>query len=501
MSRKFGLRGYIEALRGIDQVVEIERPVDVNQEMSAIARLCYESGAPVPLFREIAGVSPDFQAVSALVGTSSDRGYELARLGLALFLSELSSAADVVEELCRARQSKGIAPNVVADAPCKENIITGDDLDLTRLPAPVMHHENVSRYLNTIGIIVAPSPDGSWTNWSINRIMLSDERTGVGSVIPPQHIGMVLDQWRKIGRDMPVAIALGVDPALLYAASMPLPVGMSEIEYAGALLNRPVDVVRCESIDVEVPADAEIVLEGTFSSTDVGLEGPFSQFTGYTYPDYALPQPIVRFNTVTYRDRPIYPFMPGGEPPSEEQTIGGPALAAEALYQLRADGLPIATAWSPFASCNGWLVVAVRSSWAEFGLDAKAFCRRVAESVWGCKAGDVINSVIVTEDDIDPSNVEDVIWAIDSRNDRSAGGRLRIENRIGWPMSPYLDPDHFLYYEGWKSSRLIYDCLPSPRSWPAKRSRFDTNCPQDVREKVLRNWTRDGFKPIPGVSD
>lgn len=501
MNRKFGLRGYLEALRGIDQLVEIDRPVDVNREMSAIARLCYESGAPVPLFHELAGVDTSFQAVSALVGPSADRGHELARLSLALFLAEQSSAADVVEKLCQPRKGEGIGPKVVASAPCKENVVTGDELDLRRFPAPLLHHENARRYLNTMGIIVTPSPDGSWTNWSINRIMLSDERTGVGSVIPPQHIGMVLDQWRKSGSDMPFAIALGVDPALLYAASMPLPAGMSEVDYAGALLGRPVDVVRCESVDVSVPADAEIVLEGTFSSTDVGLEGPFSQFTGYTYPDYALPQPVVHFSAMTHRDRPIYPFMPGGEPPSEEQTIGGPACAAEALHHLRADGLPVTTAWSPFAACNGWLVVTVSSNWAEFGLDAKAFCRRVAEAVWGSKAGDVINSVIVAEDDVDPSNVEDVIWAIDSRNDRSPGGRLRIEDRIGWPMSPYLDTEHFLYHEGWKSSRLVYDCLPSPRSWPAKRSRFDTNCAQDVREKVLRNWTRDGFKPVPGVVD
>ncbi|MEV0700917.1 UbiD family decarboxylase [Saccharopolyspora sp. NPDC050389] len=500
MSRKFGLRGYIEALRGIGQVVEIERPVDVNMEMSAIARLCYERGAPAPLFREIAGASPEFQAVSALAGTSSDRGYELARLGLALFLSERCSAADVVEELCGARQREGVAPNVVADSPCKENVVAGADLDLTRLPAPRLHQSG-KRYVNTMGIVITRSPDGSWTNWSISRIMLSDARTGFSSVIPPQHIGVIHDQWREIGQDMPFAIALGVDPALLFAASMPIPAGMSEVEYAGALLNRPVDVVRCESVDLEVPADAEIVLEGTFSATGVGLEGPFSQFTGYIYPDYELPAPVVHFNTMTYRDRPIYPFMPGGELPSEEQTITGPAMVAEAVHQLRADGLPIATAWSPFSSCNGWLVVAVRSSWTELGLDAKAFCRRVANSVWGCKAGDMINSVIVTEDDIDPSDVDEVIWAIDSRNDRGPGGRLRIDGRISWPMSPYLDVDHINYYESWKSSRLIYDCLPSPRSWPARRSRFDTTCPQDVREKVLRNWMRYGFEPIPGAGE
>lgn len=500
MSRKYGLRGYIEALRGIGQVTEVDRTVDANLELGAIARLCYQTGSSVPLFRDVLGIPDGFQAVSALVGTSSDRGHELARLGLSLFLPERSSAADIVDELYRARLGTGVAPNVVADAPCKENIVTGDDVDLARLPAPQIHHGDGGRYLNTIGVVVTRTPDGAWTNWSINRVMVSGRRSGVISSIPVQHIGMVHESWREIGRDMPFAIALGVDPALLYAASMPLPAGVSEVEFAGSLLNRPVDVVPCESVDLEVPADAEIVLEGTISNTEVGLEGPFGEFTGYFHPDYGLPQPVVHFDTVSYRDRPIYPFTSGGEPPSDEHTIWGVATAAEALYRLRSDGLPVATAWSPFASCNGWLVVTVRPAWKESSADAKALCRRVGEAVWGCKAGDPINSIIVTEDDIDPSDLNEVIWAMDSRNDRSPSGRLRIENRLGWPMSPYLDTDHFRYYEGWKSARLIYDCLPSPLSWPAKRSGFASDCPEAIREKVLRNWTSDGFAPIPGLT-
>ncbi|QUQ72503.1 UbiD family decarboxylase [Kutzneria sp. CA-103260] len=499
MSRKYGLRGYLEALSGIGQVVEVGRTVDANLEMGAIARLCYETGSAVPLFSDVAGAPAGFQVVSALVGTSSDRGRELARLGLSLFLSEGSSAADIVEELCRARRGQPIEPNVVFDAPCKENISTGEDVDLTRLPAPLIHHGDGGRYVNTIGVVVTRSADGAWTNWSINRVMVTGPRSGVVSSVPVQHIGMIHESWRKIGQDMPFAVALGVDPALLYAASMPLPAGASEVGFAGSLLNRPVDVIRCESSELEVPADAEIVLEGRISNTDVGLEGPFGDFTGYFYPNYGVPQPMAYFDTVTYRNRPIYPFTSGGEPPSEEHTIWGVATAAEALHRMRLARLPIASAWSPFASCNGWLVVTVRPGWSESGLDAKALCRRVGEAVWGCKAGDPVNSVIVTEDDIDPGNLNQVVWAMDSRNDRSPGGRLRIEDRLGWPMSPYLDTDHFRYFEGWKSSRLIYDCLPSPLSWPAKRSGFASDCPPAVREKVLRNWTSDGFAPIHGA--
>lgn len=496
MSRKYGLRGYIEGLRTLDQLVDVDKPVDVELEMAAIARLCYESGAPAPLFHHIQGVDPGFRAVSALVGASSDRGRELERIGLSLFLPEGSSPKDIVEELYRARSRDGVSPNIVADAPCKQNVLLGDDIDLTRLPAPLLSHEDGGRYLNTMGIVITPSPDGSWTNWSIARVKLENSRTGVGAVIPPQHIGMMQDLWRDTGRQMPVAIALGVDPALLYAAATPMPYGMSEVEFAGSLLNRPVDLVRCETSGLAVPADAELVLEARSSNEDVGNEGPYGQFTGYSYPDYGLPQPMFYFDAVTYRDDAIYPFMSGGIPPSEEHTIGGPATAAEVLYQLRASGLPIDTAWSPFASCNGWLAVAVGADWAEVEPDAKAFCRRVGEAVWSHKSGDQINSVIVTENDIDPSDTDQLVWALDTRNDRSAGGRLRIEDRLGWPMSPYLTPNHFAFYEGWKSSRLIYDCLPSPSSWPAVRRDFDHSFPPEVRQKVLREWTSYGFQPV-----
>lgn len=492
MSRDYGLRAYLAELRRLGQVVDVWRAVSTDLEMGAMVRLSCETGNAACVFDNIAE-SPGFRAVGALLGTSAQPGRELVRLASALFLPPEAGAAEIVDELARARAAPGICPRQRPDAPFQDNTARGDDVDLSALPVPLLHHGDGGRYLNTLGLVVTRSPDGVWTNWSINRIMLAGDRGGVGSVVPVQHIGMILEEWRKIGRDMPFAVAMGVDPALLYAASMPVPRGVPEADFAGALLGRPVETTPTADGFLAVPTDAEIVLEGTVSLHDIGLEGPYGDYTGYFHPNYPVPQPMFYVNGISWRDVPLYAFSCAGEPSSEEHTVWGTASAAEALYRLRAAGLPVTTAWSPFASSNGWLVVTVPETWRDVTEDPKEFCRQIAETVWSCKAGDPVNSVIVTEDDIDPSDLDELVWAIDSRNDRSPGGRLNIADRIGWPMSPYLDTDHFRYFEGWLSSRLIYDCLPGPQSWPPVRTAFARNYPQHVRERVLRHWTEDGF--------
>jgi UbiD family decarboxylase len=194
-------------------------------------------------------------------------------------------------------------------------------------------------------MVVTRTPDRRWTSWAVARLMLVDERRASYAIMPFQHTGRVLKEWRRQGEDMPVAVAMGVPPIALYAASMPLPERMDEGGYAGAFLGAPIETVRCESLDLEVPADCEFVLEGRVSLEDHALEGPFGDYMGYVSPPGSAPMPVYTVEAVTFRDEPIYPFSCSGEPADETHTVWGVATAAEAVHLLRERGVPVTTGW------------------------------------------------------------------------------------------------------------------------------------------------------------
>jgi 4-hydroxy-3-polyprenylbenzoate decarboxylase len=400
----------------------------------------------------------------------------------------------IIEALVSARTRKPIPPVIVDSAPCKENIKLGADVDLTDLPLPMLHVGDGGRYLNTLGIIIARTPDRRWTSWSIARIMFLDERRGTGTVVPFQHIGRVHKAWRDIGQDMPFAIAFGVPPIALYAAGMPLPENVDEGDYAGAFLGEPMDVVKCETVDLEVPAQSEIVLEGHLSITELGLEGPFGEYGGYLHPHYSVPQPVYHVEAMTFQDNPLFPFTCAGEPPEENHTVWGVGTASESVHMLREKGFPITTGWSPFHAANGWLVVTVSDAWREVDADAEEFCRKVGDVVFATKVGTPVNTIIVVEDDIDPSNLRELVWAIDGRRGGGPGRAVPFAGKMGFAMSPYIHPDEFDFPKGWTSTSEVWNLLPPADRVRPPRTRFDENYPAHVRERVLANWESDGFE-------
>jgi 4-hydroxy-3-polyprenylbenzoate decarboxylase len=338
-------------------------------------------------------------------------------------------------------------------------------------------------------MVVTRTPDRRWTSWAIARLMLLDERRASYLIAPFQHTGRVFEEWRKRGEDMPVAIALGVPPAALYSAGMPLPAEMDEGGWAGALAGAPIEVVRCESLDLEVPADSEIVLEGRVSLEEHALEGPFGDYAGYVSPPQPAPAAVYTVSAMTFRDDAIYPFSCSGAPPDETHTVWGVATAAEAVHLLRERGIPVATGWSPFASANGWLVVTVPDGWRAFEPDAEQFCRIVGDVVFASKLRVAINTVIVCEDDIDPANLHELVWAIDSRRN----GTVAFAGKLGFPFSPYTTPDIANFPNGWLSTGEVWNLLPPEGVTCPPRARYEDNYPEPLKERVLRHWREDGF--------
>ena len=311
-----------------------------------------------------------------------------------------------------------IPPKLVSadSAPCKQNILLGADATLDRFPIPQIHPDDGGRYLNTWGVIVARTPDGRWTNWSISRIMMIDNRHMTGLFLPQQHIGMIWAEWEKIGKPMPFAVVQGGDPGVPMVGGMPIPEEVDEGTFLGTLYGEPVEVVKCETNDLEVPAGAEVVIEGHVSITRDATEGPYAEFHGYALPETS-PEPVYTIEAITYRDNPIWPISATGRPPDDSQIAPALGVSAEVLALLRNAGLPITTAWLLVDTACHWMIITVPRAWRERlpAATSTGLVHRIGELMSANRVGHMCPVTYVLDDDIDPSNTSDVLWALGTR--------------------------------------------------------------------------------------
>ncbi len=486
------LRDYITRLQSLGEIQEIDAEVDWHLEMGAIIRRSYELKAPAPLFNRIKGIEAGFRVLGAPAGLSKKRG--LVRIAVSLGLREDATAHEIVETLAAAHQKPGIPPRRVApvNAPCKERKMLGDAVDLFRLPAPYIHEGDGGRYFNTWGTIVVRTPDGRWTNWSITRIMLAGKNTLLGAVIPRQHLGLIFQEWKALGKPMPFALAQGTPPAIPFVSGMPLDENVNEADFVGGFLGEPVDVVPCETVDLEVPATSEMVIEGTVSVTETAWEGPMGEYSGYLSPGGGMSSPVFHVSAITYRDGAILPVVAAGEPVEENHTCWGLTVSAQLLWELRQAGFPATTCFIPFESAAHWLVVTVPSS-AYAGGAGESLARELGALVFRSRSGSFVPKVILLGDDIDPANLDELVWAFATRN-HPERGQVIFPNEKVLPLVAYLDADE---RKAARCAKVVYNGLPPsemPTEQAAKRSSFRFLWPKEIQEKVRADWRRYGYE-------
>jgi 4-hydroxy-3-polyprenylbenzoate decarboxylase len=408
------LREYIGALQDLGDVCTVEWEVDPNLELGAIIRRSYEIGAPAPLFTNIKGTASGYRIFGAPCGLSSVPGLPLVRIALSLGLEATASAREIITAIADTHDRPAIPPKLVGRAPCKQNILLGDDASLDPFPTPLLHPGAGGPYVNTWGTIVVRTPDGEFTNWSIARIMMIDGKHMTGLVIHPQHIAYVWQQWADRGKPCPFALVQGAQPAVPFISSTPIPAGVEESGFIGALLGEPLEVVRCETIDLQVPASAEIGIEGHMSAERTGVEGPMGEFAGYVPNETSL-QPVYTIDAITHRDDPIWPTTVEGEPVDEFHTVAGTAAADEHFKELRAAGLPVTMAWMPNKFATHAMVISVASDWREqlLGVDSLELSRRIWEVI---RAGrNTPARYFILDDDVDPTDLGELGWALATR--------------------------------------------------------------------------------------
>ena len=401
------LRGWIEALREAGELEEVTGEVDWDVEIGNLVRMIQGSGdGPALLFENIRGYNaPD--ALCSRIFTGGQASY--SRIAMMFGLPQDTPVRELVR-ICRTIFQDRIAPRVVKDGPVKENVITGDDIDLLKFPVPKWNRLDGGRYILTYAGCVTRDPDTGVHNVGIYRGMVGGPAEIPVLMWRAQHWGAHYAKHQERGDEMPVAYVMGWEPSLGFTAGAPVPRNLSEYEVMGAIRGEPVDLVECETVPLMVPAAAEIVIEGWISTDPATFteEGPYAEFTGYYAPERTRKH-TTRVTCITHRDDPIFRgtvegAIPGsvGENPIMS-SIQRSAVAWNALENAGVPGIVDVFGHPIHAGAN--LNVAIRQTY-------RGQAKQVALALWGDSSSHVrYKHVTVVDEDIDIHDYEAVDWA------------------------------------------------------------------------------------------
>ena len=455
--------GQLRVVHGADTEEEIGAATDVLQ---------HEDGAPAVVFDEIPGYGEGFRVLVNALGTVDRMALALnAPLGL----TKLEMSAVWRERMA----GLSLIPAVeVSDGPVMENIQVGEDVDLTIFPAPQWHPGDGGRYLGTGSYDVTRDPDDGWVNVGTYRVMVHD-KTRLGYYISPGKHGRVHRQkYFDRGEPCPVVMVFGAHPALFLASCTEIPYGVTEYDWVGGIMGEAVEVIRGPVTGLPFPANAEIVVEGFATTDDMLPEGPFGEWTGY-YASGERVEPVLNVEAVYYRNNPIIHGSPPGRPPDELSRYRAPLRSALLYEELAKAGVPdITGVWQHEAGGSRMLtVVAIQQ---RYGGHARQALHIAAQCHTGGYAG---KYVIVVDDDIDPSNLQEVMWAVCTRSDPAESIDF-IKQAWSTPLDPRINPQRRAAGD-FTNSRALIDAT---RPWEWRNEFPPVNVPpradlQQARER------------------
>jgi 4-hydroxy-3-polyprenylbenzoate decarboxylase len=414
------LRDFIRLLEAQGELRRVAAPVSPVLEMTEICDRTLKRGGPALLFENPTGYR--MPVLGNLFGTprrvalgmGQDSVEALREVGkLLAFLKEPDppkGMRDAWDKLPIFRQVLNMAPKTVRSAPCQQNFLEGPDVDLGRLPIQTCWPGDAGPLL-TWGLVITRGPERARQNLGIYRQQLIGRNRLIMRWL--SHRGGALDfrdwQLKHPGEPFPLAVALGADPATILGAVTPVPDTLSEYAFAGLLRGGRTEVVKCVNSDLEVPASAEIVLEGHLAPGDMAPEGPFGDHTGYY--NEVEEFPVFTVTRMSWRDDPIYHSTYTGRPPDEPAVLGV-ALNEVFVPILQKQFPEIIDFYLPPEGCSYRMaVVSMRKQYP-------GHAKRVMLGVWSFLRQFMYTKfVIVTDDDVDVRNWQDVIWAMTTRMD------------------------------------------------------------------------------------
>jgi UbiD family decarboxylase len=442
------LRAWLSEVRRFGELRDV-KGAHWNLELGAISELNVKKEAPPALlFDEIQGYPKGFRVLTC--STSSP-----ARLSSILRLPVQKTHQGLVEAL-RGRPAqwqsaaKDFAFVVTDSGPVLEN--RQKQPDVLAFPAPLWHELDGGRYIGTGCSVVTRDLDSDWINVGTYRVQVIDRDHVALDMVPGKHGRIHYEKHKAAGRRFPVAIVLGADPLGYLISGIEVPFGMCEYNYMGSILKEPIAVVRGEQTDLPFPAAAEIVLEGFVEPNDERTEGPFGEFHGY-YPGKAGTAPVVTVQRVYFRDDPILMGSPPAKPPNDYSYSKAVMRSALLMDALCAAGVPdVKAVWAhEIGGARMFNVVAIEQRYA-------GHARQAGHILSQCGVGAYMSRYsVVVDEDIDPANLQEVMWAVATRTNPS----LDIDI-IQRGMGSKNDPMFVAYrYDAPLSSKAVIDaCRP-----------------------------------------
>ena len=466
------LRGHIDKLEKAGELQRVKVEVDPDVELSAIMRRVFKLNGPACFFEKVKGTKfPVF--TGAMFGHKK----------YSLMVDAPPNIRDILKKMLNCLENP-IEPVMVKSGPCQQNIDTGDKVDLHKFPCIKWHDLDAGPYFGTLGCVITRDPDTGIKNLAVYRQQLEgNNKLGFN---PEQHAGIHLRKYRAMNKPMPVATAIGVPPSVLAAALTKAPYGVDEMGIAGAIAGEPIPLVKCQTCDLEVPADSEIVLEGEVlpDTSTWEQEGPFGEFTGHFHSLESDQKPTIFLKAVTYRNNPIYQGCSPGIPPNEETTpreIGGAAGAWQVLLKTGIPGIKEVNVTE--MGCAGFTVIV--------SMDRHYYLGNVRQIIYHIMANFFMSKwVIVVDDDIDIFNMGEVNWALATRVQPHRDIFITDNRFVGVALDPSIAPE-LSRIPRTQTSKIGIDATKFYKGHDFPPLVLDS---EERLKQITRRWKEYGFK-------
>jgi 4-hydroxy-3-polyprenylbenzoate decarboxylase len=477
------LRDFIRKLQKEHELKRISIEVDPVLEIAEFADRAVKSGGPALLFER-----PKGYKIPVLINSYAS----LRRMELALEVESVEEVARRISEYLEMRMPEGLIgklkmlpklaemgaffPKTVAKGACQE-VIKHDGFSLFDYPVLQCWPEDAGRFI-TLPMVFSRNPDTGKRNCGCYRMQLYDDRTaGMHWQTHKQGAEHYRRMLAQSGKDrMDVAVAIGSDPATMYSAILPLPPDLDEMLIAGFMRSSPVEMVKCQTCDLEVPANAEIVLEGYVQLGELRTEGPFGDHTGF----YSLADeyPVFHVTCITQREEPVYATTIVGPPPMEDYYMGK-AVERIFLPLMRLQLPEIRDICMPAEGIfHNLMLVAMRKSYP-------GHARKVMSAIWGLGQAMFTKCIVVVDEDVDVQDVREVVW--------KALNNIDPERDIQFTMGPVDSLDHSSRLPNYGSKMGIDATRKWPgegftRPWPGV-----IRMPAEVKQRVDELWKKAGL--------
>ncbi len=367
-------------------------------------------------------------------------------------------------------------PLLVDAGACHENVLLGDEVDLTKLPIPVWTPALDPGPYISAGCVFTKDPDTGERNVGVYRMQLKGPRRLGILILPAKHVGIHYRKYESLNRPMEVAACIGPDPTVCMTSTARIPYGMDELDVAGGLKEEPIELVKCKTVDLEVPATSEIVIEGRVPPHQREEEGPFGEFAGFMGP--AGERPFIEVTALTFRDNPIYQAYIEQKPPSEGSRMKDIALEVILMGALKRHGIPgVKAVCVTEMGAQYHVVVSIKKQ-------MPGHVKQVFHGCWsaypvGCK------QLIVVEDDCDVYDPADVEWHVATRVQPDRDIEI-VSDCTGHSLDPSMPAERRVF-----GSKMGIDATRKhpypPISLP----------PKEMLDGVRAKWDSYGLPPLP----